>query len=63
MKAVYVETIEVTDPDSGGQVSVDIFKDPESGGMFGVDSSFLEQVENKVPSPFNPKTMLELEEE
>ena len=43
-KAILVSEVTVTDPDTGGEVSVSIFKDSSSGGMFGVDSSFIEQL-------------------
>ncbi len=42
-KAILVTEVTVTDPQSGGEVQVSIFKDPKSGGMFGVDSSYIEQ--------------------
>lgn len=42
-KANFVKEVVVTDPDTGGEVSVSIFKDESSGGMFGVDSSYIEQ--------------------
>lgn len=41
-KAKFVKEIVITDPDSGGQVEIDIFKH-EAGGMFGVDASYLDQ--------------------
>lgn len=40
---MFVTEVSVTDPSSGGEVQVSIFKDPKSGGMFGVDSSYIEQ--------------------
>ena len=42
-KAIHITEVTVTDPSSGGEVQVSIFKDPTSGGMFGIDSSFIEQ--------------------
>lgn len=42
-KAYFVTEITVTDPDSKAPVEVAIYKH-ENGGMFGVDSSFLDQV-------------------
>jgi len=42
-KANLVKEITITDPDTGGDVQVSIFKDVSTGGMFGVDSSFIEQ--------------------
>jgi hypothetical protein len=41
--AKFVQEVTVTDPITGGEVQVSIFKDDSSGGMFGVDSSFIEQ--------------------
>jgi hypothetical protein len=42
-KAYFVTEILVTDPDSKMPVEVAIYKH-ENGGMFGIDSSFLDQV-------------------
>jgi len=41
-KAVYLQEVIITDPESGGDVHVSIFKH-ENGGMFGVDSSYIDQ--------------------
>jgi len=47
-KAKFVKEITVTDPDTGGDVEVAIYKH-QNGGMFGVDSSFIEQyLDNEV---------------
>ena len=54
LKAQYVKFIEVTDPDTGAEVELEVYKDPESGAMFAIDSTFLEQVRQIIPSPFNP---------
>jgi len=40
MKAKFIKTIVVTDPDDRGDVEVTLFKH-ENGGIFGVDSSYL----------------------
>ena len=61
MKANFVETVSVTDPDSGGEVHFSIFK-LESGGMIGVDASFIEQEVGPVFSPFDRNIELQLEE-
>jgi len=53
-KARYVKSIEVTDPDTGAEVELEVYKDPESGAMFAIDSTFLEHVRQIIPSPFNP---------
>jgi hypothetical protein len=42
-KAYFVTEVLVTDPDSKLPVEVAIYKH-ENGGMFGIDSSFLDQV-------------------
>jgi len=58
-KAYFVTEITVIDPDSKGEVEVAMYKH-ENGGMFGVDSSFLDQVVNTddfdrpiIPDPFS----------
>lgn len=55
--AKFIKEISVTDPDTGNEINVAIYKELESGGMFGVDSSYVEDVldEDKpeVPSVFN----------
>lgn len=50
LKAQYVKFIEVTDPDTGAEVELEVYKDPESGAMFAIDSTFLEQVRQIIPS-------------
>lgn len=42
-RAKLVKTIDVTDPDSHGIVTLEVFKH-QNGGMFAIDSSYLEQV-------------------
>ena len=49
----FIKVIHVADPDTGGDVELEVWKDTESGGIFAVDSSFLDQVEYMVNSPFN----------
>jgi len=53
IKAIYLNEVAVTDPQSSGMVMVEIWKDPISGGLFGVDASYLEQVTREIPSPFD----------
>lgn len=45
-------TIVVTDPDTGAEVSVTMIK-LDTGGIVGVDTSFLENTEEPVYSPFD----------
>jgi hypothetical protein len=49
--ATWVGDVYVTDPDSGNDIGVSIYKDVVSGGMFGVDSSYIEQVDDVVWNP------------
>lgn len=51
--AKHIKVIEVTDPDTGATVEVEIFKDPQSGAIFGIDSTFLVQQSEQVYSPYN----------
>jgi hypothetical protein len=55
--AKFVTEITVTDPDSGGEVELDVFKH-ENGGMFAIDASYLDQAfdDDKpivIPNPFH----------
>jgi hypothetical protein len=50
MKAKFVTTVTVTDPDSELPVDVGIYKEA-GGGMFGVDNSYLEVDVGPVVSP------------
>lgn len=59
-KAKFVQEVTVIDPDSQGEVQISIFKH-ENGGMFGVDSSYIEQVlpeegDAFVPDPLHDGT-------
>ena len=62
VKAIFVTTITVTDPDSGVPVKLEVWKDPRpGGGMLAMDSSFLDEVRDRFPNPFNPVTLLVLD--
>jgi hypothetical protein len=63
VKAKFITCIKVTDPDFGGEVEMEVWKDPTSGGLFAIDSSFLDQVEETFQSPFNPSVTLSLPED
>jgi hypothetical protein len=54
--ATFVEQVTVKDPDTGGNVQLEVFKH-ENGGMFAIDSSYLDQcfeddTEPVIPDPF-----------
>lgn len=54
--AKFVKEITVIDPDTGGEVEMEVYKH-QGGGMFAVDSSYLEQVHDDdsypvIPDPF-----------
>jgi len=42
-RAKFVKEVTVIDPDTEGEVKISIFKH-ENGGMFGIDSSYIDQV-------------------
>jgi len=52
---IFIKEIEVTDPDTGNDIPVEIHKDKETGAMFGVDSSYAELEEGRVKTPFSSK--------
>jgi hypothetical protein len=62
VQARFVHEVTVFDPDTGGAIEVEIYKDPQSGAMFGVDSTFTDQISDTIPSPFNAGTTLHLSE-
>jgi hypothetical protein len=43
-KFTFITETTVKDPDTGDDVSVEIWKDNSTGGVFGVDASFLDQI-------------------
>lgn len=43
MEAKFVKQVMVSDPDTGGDVELSIYKH-QNGGMFALDSSYIEQV-------------------
>jgi hypothetical protein len=51
--AKFVKEITVIDPDSKGEVQMEVYKH-ESGGMFAVDSSYLEQCCDEDSYPIIP---------
>jgi len=54
-KAKFVEEITVIDPDTKGEVQLEVWKH-ENGGMFAIDSSYLDQCTDPeypvIPDPF-----------
>jgi len=51
--AKFVTEITVIDPDSKGEVQMEVYKH-EAGGMFAIDSSYLEQVCDEDSYPVVP---------
>ena len=62
IKTKYVQTITVIDPDSGGDVSVEVRK-LETGPLVGIDGSYLEQDVGPVYSPYDRGIELEIPDE
>jgi len=54
MKYKFIKEVYVEDPDTNAPIHIEIWKDTDSGGIFGMDSSFLEQVD-EFYNPFNGK--------
>ncbi len=61
-KAIRIKTIFVEDPDSKGDVEIEVYKDPVSGSIFAVDATFIDQVSVFIPGIFSSGT-LQLDEE
>lgn len=55
--AKFVETITVTDPDSGLPVDLSVYKHNQSGGMLAIDSSYLDQCFDDDNYPVIPDIM------
>ena len=60
--ARWLSVVTVQDPDTRGDVVVELFKDPISGGIFGIDSSFLEQGDAVIINPFDAGVRLDCSE-
>jgi hypothetical protein len=60
IKCIYISETVVIDPDSGEDVTLEIWKDPSSGSIFAVDASFVDQVRSTMPSPYNTRETLDL---
>ena len=52
-RAIYVSTVQVTDPHTGIEIDVDIYKDEGSGAMLGLDATFMDGDGGPVFSPYN----------
>lgn len=56
VKVKYVQEVTVKDPDTNGDVILEVYKHP-NGSMFAIDSSFLSQFDDDVcpsiPDPFS----------
>lgn len=59
IKTKYVETCPVIDPDTEGQVEVEIRK-LETGGMVGIDTSWLASGERPTYSPYDEAVELDI---
>ena len=55
--AKFVETITVTDPDTGNPVDMSVYKHNQSGGMFAIDASYLDQCFDDDNYPVIPDIM------
>lgn len=60
IKAKFIESIQISDPDTGELIEVEMYK-LETGGIIGIDASFLE-TEMPVYSPFDKSIEIEFEE-
>lgn len=56
-----ISRVKVIDPDTKNEVEVTILK-LETGGIIGIDSSFLENTDEDVYSPFDKNVKLNIEE-
>lgn len=67
VRPVKVTEVAVQDPDFNDgehEVNIEIWKDTVSGGIFGIDTSYLEQVRDiGIPSPFNTKDLFDMRDE
>lgn len=53
-KIKYCSDIDVIDPESGFEITLEVYRHP-NGGLFAMDASFLDQVaEYHLPDPFSP---------
>lgn len=52
-KTTFIKEVECTDPDTGAEITLEIHKDPVSGGLFAVEAEYLDQVTDKVISPYS----------
>lgn len=59
IKSKFVQFVTVIDPDSGGEVEIEIRK-MESGMMVGIDGSWLAEEENPVYSPYDKDHEIEI---
>ena len=63
MRSRFVTQIAVRDPAQGTVTELEIWQDPTSGALFGIDASFLDQVNDSLPSPYNGSVRLLLHED
>ncbi len=52
--ARFITQLVVRDPDTDMPTELEIWQDPTSGALFGIDASFLDQVDDTIRSPYNP---------
>ena len=61
---IYVGEVVVIDPETGGEVEVELHKDPTSGAIFGIEPGFIETLKiSSIRSPYNVDVFIELSRE
>jgi len=55
-----VDIVQVTDPDSGDTIELEVWRDPESNALLGVESSFMDGTSEHIYSPYNADSILNL---
>jgi hypothetical protein len=63
VRARFISQLIVRNPETHEAVELEIWQDPSSSALFGVDASFLKQVSDLIPSPYNPAVTLHLHED
>lgn len=58
-KGTFVKLVMVTDPETGGEVGIEIYK-LSNGGMVGLDSSYVD-TEETIYSPFDKNVEIDLD--
>lgn len=51
-EGVFIKEVTISDPEKNSVIFLEVWRDPVSGGAFGIDATYVDQVDDRIPNPF-----------